>query len=75
MKDHIMITLKELGKLIFAVIGVLFIRHSIDTGEDWVVSGLYLFYLFYYIGTTFPKLLIFIFDPVGYIKNERNIWF
>ena len=72
MKDHIIITLKELGKLIFAVIGVLFIRHSIDTGEDWAVSGLYLFYLFYYFGTTLPKLLIFIFNPVGYIKNERK---
>lgn len=65
--------LKGIGKFIFAVIGVLFIRHSIDTGDDLLFSGFFLFYEFYYIGITLPKFLMFIFDPVGYMKERKQL--
>jgi len=62
----------EVGKFIVAVIGVFRVRESIDTGHGWLLSAVFLFYLFFYIGTTLPKILMFIFDPVNYIKSERK---
>ena len=62
----------SVAKFIVAVIGVFRVRESIDTGHGWLLSAVFLFYLFYYIGTTLPKFLMFIFNPIGYIKNERK---